>query len=54
MKGKRPVLKRLFAFTVVLVLTTLLFAPTVQAATPAQIEAAIDNGLAWLAAQQAG
>ena len=43
---------KLAAVTVVLILAVVLVAPAAQAATPAQIQAAIDDGLAWMAGQQ--
>lgn len=45
---------KLAAVTVVLILAVVLVAPAAQAATPADIEQAIDDGLAWLATQQNG
>lgn len=45
---------KLAAVTVVLILAVVLVAPAAQAATPAEIQQAIDDGLAYLAATQAG
>ena len=51
---KSSVARMVLAITVALAIVMALAAPVAQAATPAEIEAAIEDGLVWLADQQGG